>query len=140
MRRLVPGPILVLAGCAGIAGCAGMQGPSAESMQAARTFPANYKAELLAHLRTFLNDPSQVRNAYLSEPALTRIGGTERYINCVRFDARTSAGTYRGSRDHLASYFDGKLEQFVELRPEASERCRSADYQPFPELERLSRR
>ena len=134
MRRLV----LLLA--IGLAGCAGAEGPSAESIQAARTFPANYKTELLAHLRTFLNDPSNVRNAFVSPPTLEQLGGTERYINCVRFDAKAATGGYRGSRDHLASYFNGKLEQFVELRAETSGRCKSAEYQPFPELERLGRR
>ena len=134
MRRLV---LLV---SLGLAGCAGAEGPSAESIQAARTFPANYKAELLAYLRTFLNDPTNVRSAFVSEPKLERFGGVERYITCVRFDAKTAAGTYRGSRDHLASYFGGKLEQFVELRAEAKDRCGSADYQPFPELEKLTRR
>ena len=134
MRRLV-----LFLGLA-LAGCAGMEGPSAESIQAARTFPADYKTELLAYLRAFLNDPSNVRNAYVSQPTLERLGGVERYINCVRFDAKSTTGSYRGSRDHLASYFGGKLEQFVELRAEASDRCRSADYQPFPELEKLARR
>ena len=134
MRRLV------LLFSLALAGCAGAEGPSAETIQAARTFPANYKAELLAYLSTFLNDPSNVRNAFVSEPTLTRLGGVERYVNCVRFDAKSTAGTYRGSRDHLASYFGGKLEQFVELRAEASDRCKSADYQPFPELEKLTRR
>ena len=134
MRRLV----LIVA--ISVAGCAGIEGPSAESVRAIRTFPADYKTELLAHLRTFLNDPSNVRNASVSEPVLTRIQGVERYVNCVRFDAKTGYGGYRGSRDHLASYLGGKLEHFVELRPEASDQCGGANYQPFPELERLPRR
>ena len=122
-----------------LVGCAGVEGPSAENIQAVRTFPTNYKAELLAYLRTFLNDPTNVRNAYVSEPVLTRVRGVERYVNCTRFDAKAATGGYRGSRDHLASYFGGKLEQFVELRADAADQCRSADYQPFPELERLTR-
>jgi len=134
MRRLVLFLIM------GLAGCAGAEGPSAESIAAARTYPANYKAELLAYLQTFLNDPSNVRNAFVSEPTLARFGDTERYISCVRFDAKAASGSYRGSRDHLASFFGGKLEQFVELRAETSDRCRSADYRPFPELEKMARR
>ena len=122
-----------------LAGCAGVEGPSAENIQAVRTFPTNYKAELLAYLRTFLNDPTNVRNAYVSEPVLTRVRGVERYVNCTRFDAKAATGGYRGSRDHLASYFGGKLEQFVELRAEAADQCKGANYQPFPELERLTR-
>jgi hypothetical protein len=135
MRRLLIFCAIVLGGCAGV------EGQSAESLRAARTFPANYKAEILAYLRTFLNDPGHVRNAYVSEPTLTRIQGEERYINCVRFDAKARTGGYRGSRDHLAIYFGGKLEYFVEMRAEGKdERCRSASYEPFSELERLSPR
>ena len=128
---------LVLAVALG--GC--VQAPSTETMQASRVFPANYKAELVAYLRTFLNDPTNVRNAYVSEPVLVRLQAEERYVNCVRFDAKSASGGYRGTRDHLARYFAGKLEYFMELRPEANDdRCRSANYQPFPELERMARR
>jgi hypothetical protein len=124
-----------------LGGCAGVEGPSAETVRAARTFPSDYKTELLAHLRNFLNDPSNVRSAYISQPALGRIEGEERYLACVRFDAKNTYGSYRGSRDHLAVFFGGKLEYFVELRPETrDERCRTATYEPFPELERLARR
>lgn len=135
MRRLA-----IALACA-LSGCAGAEGPSLASLQAARTVPADYKAELLAYLRNFLNDPTNVRGAYVSEPVLGRFQGEERYFSCVRFDAKTSYGRYRGSRDHLAVYFGGKLEYFVELRPDAGDdRCRTVDYGPFPELERLARR
>jgi hypothetical protein len=124
-----------------LGGCAGVEGPSAETVRAARTSPTDYKGELLAYLRNFLNDPSNVRNAFVSRPALGRIQGEERYLSCVRFDARSTTGSYRGSRDHLAVFFAGKLEYFAELRPEArDDRCRDAAYEPFPELERLGRR
>jgi hypothetical protein len=132
-------PMLLLALALG--GCAGVEGPSAETVRAARMVPTNYKAELLAYLRNFLNDPSNVRNAQISQPVLGRVEGEERYLSCVRFDARNTSGSYRGSRDHLAVFFGGKLEYFVELRPEMrDERCRTATYEPFPELERLARR
>jgi len=135
MRRLALIALLALTGCAGV------EGPSAESIQAVHTFPANYRAEVLAYLRTFLNDPTGVRSAFISQPTLTRVRGVERYVSCVRFDAKSATGGgYRGSRDHLVSYIGGKLENFVELRAEASDQCRSADYQPFPELEQLTRR
>jgi hypothetical protein len=134
MRRLA-----AIAALAVLAACA--DGPPVSVLQSARVYPANYRAELLAYLRNFLNDPTNVRNAYLSEPALTRISGEERYVTCVRFDAKNTYGGYRGSRDHLATYFNGKLEYFAELRPEAGdERCRSANYVPFPELQQLTRR
>lgn len=132
MRRLA----LVVA--LGLGGCA--DGPTLDTVRTARVAPANYRTELLAYLRNFLNDPTNVRSAFVSEPALGRFQGEERYFSCVRFDARTSYGRYRGSRDHLAVYFGGKLEYFVELRPDAEDtRCRSAEYVPFPELEQLRR-
>ena len=134
MRRLAVLLAIALGGCA-------TDGPSAGTVRAAHIYPTNYKAELLAYLRTFLNDPTNVHTALVSEPALIKIEGEERYVNCVRFDAKTSSGSYRGSREYLASYFGGKLEYFTELRPEAKhERCKTASYQPFPELEQLSRR
>jgi hypothetical protein len=132
MRRLALLLVLVLGGCA--------DGPTLETSRAARLAPINYRGELIAYLRNFLNDPTNVRNAYVSEPALGRFQGEERYFSCVRFDARTSYGRYRGSRDNLAVYFGGKLEHFVELRPDVQDdRCRNADYVPFPELEQLKR-
>jgi hypothetical protein len=132
---------LVLLFTGALGGCAAIDGPSPETVRAARLYPANYKAELIAHLRNFLNDPTGVRNAYVSEPVLTKIQGEERYVNCVRFNAKSASGSYRGVRDHMARYFGGKLEYFLELRPEANDdRCRGADYQPFPELEQLGRR
>jgi len=135
MRRLA-----VLLACA-LGGCAAAEGPSLDTVRAARIAPANYKAELLAYLRNFLNDPTNVRSASVSEPALGRFQGEERYFSCVRFDAKTSYGRYRGSRDHLAVYFGGKLEHFVELRPGVDDdRCRTAEYRAFPELEQLTRR
>jgi hypothetical protein len=124
-----------------LGGCAGVEGPSAETVRAAKTVPTDYKGELIAYLRNFLNDPSNVRSAFVSQPTLGRIQGEERYLSCVRFDAKTTTGSYRGSRDHVAVFFGGKLEYFFELRAEArDERCRDATYEPFPELERLTRR
>jgi hypothetical protein len=140
MRRLALFLLLVVAAGPALTGCAGVEGPSPEAVQAIHTFPANYKAEVLAYLRTFLNDPTNVHDAYISEPVLTRVRGIERYVSCVRFDAKSTSGRYRGVRDHLASYYGGKLENFVELRQEAADQCRSAEYQPFPELEQLVRR
>jgi len=133
MRWLVVLMALWLGGCA--------DGPTASVMQTARVVPANYRAELLAYLSNFLNDPTGVQNALVSEPALGKFQGEERYFSCVRFNAKSSTGSYRGARDNLALFFGGKLEYFVELRADSQEeRCRSANYLPFPELEKLTRR
>jgi hypothetical protein len=66
---------------------------------------------------------------------LKNVGVGDRYVVCVRFDAKGSDGAYAGVREHLAIFLAGKLDQMGQAR----EQCRDANYQPFPELERLRR-
>ena len=40
------------------------------------TPPVNYKAEIIAYLRNYLNDPTGVRGAFIAEPELRNIPGT----------------------------------------------------------------
>jgi hypothetical protein len=116
-----------------LAGCTGAPN-SPDSASAA--YPTNYKAELLAFLRTYLNDPSNIRDAFISEPSLRVLGTETRYVVCVRYEARRSTGEYAASRERMAVYFAGRFDRFLES---AREQCAGATYQPFPELERLSR-
>jgi hypothetical protein len=102
----------------------------------ATAYPTNYKAELLAFLRTYLNDPSNIRDAFISEPSVRILGTESRYIVCVRYEARRSSGEYAPSRERVAIYYGGRFDRFLES---AREQCAGATYQPFPELERLSR-
>ena len=97
--------------------------------------PANYRAEIIAYQRSYLNDPTGIRGAAISQPALKNLGNTERYIVCVRFNAKNPNGAYAGLRDHLAIFLAGKLDQMGPTR----EQCKDAAYEPFPELERLTR-
>lgn len=125
--------------------CSSYDHPSPEAARAAweaqNVYPASYKSELLAYFRTYLNDPSGVREASVSEPALKPAGLADRYVVCVRFNAKKSSGGYVGNREGLAVYIAGKLDRFVETRnaEPRNETCRDAAYAPFPELERLSR-
>jgi hypothetical protein len=114
-------------------GCAGVPGGRDS---AAVAYPANYRADLLAFLRTYLNDPSNVRDAFISEPSVRILGTETRYVVCVRYEARRSSGEYAPSRERMAVYYDGRFDRFLES---AREQCAGATYQPFPELERLSR-
>lgn len=101
------------------------------------TYPGNYKPEILAFLRNYLNDPTQIRGAFIAEPSLKPAAGSEsRYGVCVRFNARTSSGNYEGSKDRVVFFLAGRLDTMIETR---REQCAGAAYQPFPELERLSR-
>lgn len=106
------------------------------SDEAANVFPAGYKADLLAFLRTYLNDPTNVREAAVSEPVLRPLGADTRYVACLRYNARDTVGKYSGARDRLAVYHRGRFDRLIE---NAREQCKDATYMPFPELERLTR-
>lgn len=112
--------------------------------QANTTYPPNYKSEIVAFMRTYLNDPTGVRDAYVSEPALRALDGMNRYSVCVRYNAKKGGGQYAGVKDALVLFRDGRLDRFVDARlgsgPDiAREQCKTAAYVPFPELGQLSR-
>ena len=98
--------------------------------------PVNYKPELLAYLRTYLNDPTGVRDAYITEPSLMAVGGTQRYVSCLRFNAKNSVGKYEGSKDRVVAFLAGRFDTVALAR---DEQCKTANWQPFPELEKLRR-
>jgi hypothetical protein len=99
-------------------------------------YPKNYRAEAVAFMHTYLNDPNGVREAAMAEPVQRTVGGRVRYITCLRFSARDSDGAYRPSRERAIVYVDGRLDRMME---NASEPCAGATYAPFPELEKMSR-
>lgn len=102
------------------------------------TPPVNYKADILAYLRTYLNNPTGVRGAFIGEPELRAIPGTtaQRYMVCLRFNAKDSTGKYEGSRDRLVAFLSGRLDTLV---PARKDQCEKTNWQPFPELEKLTR-
>jgi hypothetical protein len=99
-------------------------------------YPANYKAELLAFLRTYLNNPVDVHDAEMAEPIQRTVGGRLRYISCVRYNPREADGSYHGPRERGIVYVDGRLDRIIE---NASEPCAGATYAPFPEMEKMTR-
>jgi hypothetical protein len=122
---------------AGLAGCSSDWTRSYERTTAAATTPpVNYRADITAFMRTYLNDPSRIRDAAVSEPELKTFDGVNRYLVCVRYNARRSGGQYAGVKDSLVLFLDGRLDRIVD---NARETCKGAAYQPFPELERLTR-
>ncbi len=99
-------------------------------------YPNNYRAELLAFMKTYLNNPVGVQDAALAEPVQRTVGGRLRYVTCLRFTPRESDGCYRGVRERAVLYVDGRLDRIIE---NASEPCAGAVYAPFPELEKMTR-
>src|SRR6266568_6632666 len=83
-----------------LAACAGSEQGSISFTDdrgtASQPYPANYKAESLAFLKTYLNDPVGVREASMAEPVQRTVGGRLRYVSCLRYAAREADGTTRG--------------------------------------------
>jgi hypothetical protein len=99
-------------------------------------FPDNYRAELLAFMKTYLNNPVGVHDAAMAEPVQRTVGGRLRYISCVRFTPRESDGGYREVRERAILYVNARLDRVVE---NASDICAGAVYAPYPDLEKLTR-
>jgi hypothetical protein len=148
-------------------------------------YPENYKAELLAYLHTYINDPTNIRDATIADPMLKPVnastdgsadpgvgrrsakrgrggnggeeradegsgplglgganpfdsGGSkrERYVVCVRYNAKDRDGRYTGAKQGMAIYFRGRFDGFS---GEPHGACDQAQYKPFPELENLGR-
>jgi hypothetical protein len=100
------------------------------------TPPISYRSDTIAFMHTYLNDPTQIRDAAVSEPALKDFDNARRYVVCVRYNARKSNGEYAGAKDSLVLFRDGRLDRIVD---NARDACKDAAYQPFPELEQLKR-
>ena len=103
---------------------------------ASQPYPDNYRAELLAFMKTYLNDPRCVHDAAMADPVQHTVGGRLRYVSCLRFTPRESDGGYRELRERAVLYVNGRLDRVIE---DASDVCAGAVYAPFPELGKLTR-
>ncbi len=127
-----------------LAGCASDDvGPSKAELKARwdaeNVYPQAYKRDLLAFLRTYLNEPSGVRAASVSAPVLRDVGPGQRYYACVRYTERKSTGGYAQPKDGVAVYVSGKLDRFFDEKREVEPFCKDVAFTPFPELEALTR-
>ena len=98
--------------------------------------PTNYKQEIMDSLTHTLGDPTNLRDTYISDPALVSTGLNQRYAACVRFNTRDADHRYMGVTDQIAYFYGGHLNQLVDATPE---QCGNAAYKPFPELAKLCR-
>lgn len=137
------GVLAVMLAALALGSCANEVGPSKAELKARwdaeNIYPQAYRRDLLAFLRTYLNEPSGVRGAAVSAPMLRDVGPGERYYTCVRYNERKSTGGYAGSKDGVAVYVSGKLDRFFDVPREVMPFCKDAAYTPFPELEALTR-
>jgi hypothetical protein len=97
-------------------------------------FPSGFKKEIVDTLMQTLDDPTNVRDAYISDPVLAKVANDQRYAACVRFNARDANHHYMGSSDKIVYFYGGQLNQLIEA---TKEQCGKAAYKPFPELEKI---
>jgi len=116
----------------GLIGCSGSG--SKQSEENPNVFPVDYKNEILFTMTTTLENPANVRGAFISEPTLSAAGRDQRYVVCVRSDSRNANNNYTGSKDRIGYFYAGHLNQLIEA---TKEQCGNAAYKPFPELEKL---
>ena len=103
---------------------------------ASQPFPSNYRTEILAFMRTYLNNPAGLHDTAMAEPVQRTVGGRLRYVSCLRYAPREADGSYREAHERAIVYVDGRLDRVVE---NAGELCDGAAYAPFPELAGLTR-
>jgi hypothetical protein len=107
-----------------------------EDSSVPQPYPGNYRSELLAFMRTYLNDPVGVRNAMMADPVQRTVGGRERYVACLRYSERQSDGTYREASERAVLFINGRLDRVLQ---NSADVCAGASYAPFPDLEKMSR-
>ncbi len=100
--------------------------------------PQNYRTEIVALMRSYLNDPTGVRDAFVSEPSQRTFDGIARYVSCVRYNAKKVGGQYAGGKDSMVLFRGGRLDRIVDNEL-ARAQCKDAAYTPFPELQQMSR-
>ena len=98
------------------------------------TFPAHYKQEVAAFMRTYLENPRKVRDASIGTPVQRPIAGAPRYVTCLRYNAQNPENKYEGNKERLVIFHAGKVTQFLESDPQV---CAGLAYQRYPEIESM---
>ena len=127
---------LLAAGClVALAGCDAA--PKVEENALPRT--EEYKEAILDYVRSERTDPTGIRDASISVPALRTVSrDVTRYAVCFRYTAKSNSDTrrYDAPKEIAAVFYNGRISQFVAATPDL---CGQAAYQPFPEMQRLCR-
>lgn len=122
---------LVLA-LGGLAACSGDGKKNAEPDP--NLFPKDYKTEIIYTLQKELDDPTNIRDAFITEPFLTQGSREQRYAVCVRSNSRNMNREYTGIKDRIGFFYGGHLTQLIDAKPE---QCGKAAYKPWPELQTI---
>jgi len=126
---------ILLAGCSGAMegfsfGKAPKEAPADPTL-----YPKDYRPEIAAFMRRYLENPTQVRDASIAEPVMRPVGSTQQYITCVRYNPRDGSNRYQGTTTRVALFLSGRLNQFI---PDDQKLCDGLNYQRYPEIESLT--
>jgi hypothetical protein len=139
--RVDPWPLLallavVLGGCSGssLEGFAFGKAPPPPAAPDPNLYPSHYREQVAEFMRTYLTNPTKVKDAQISEPVLRPVAGVPHYVSCVRYNPRDAANQYEGPQIRQATFLGGNLTQF--LAPEG-DACNGLAYQRFPALESM---
>lgn len=97
-------------------------------------FPDHYREKIAEFVRTYLDNPSRIRDASITEPVLRPVAGTPHYVVCVRYNPRNSSNQYEGLQTKQATFLGGNLVQFL---PPEGDACNGLAFQRFPALETM---
>ncbi|OQW57872.1 MAG: hypothetical protein A4S14_08370 [Proteobacteria bacterium SG_bin9] len=133
--------VLAVLAALGLAGCGGGGAPdlglsSISTLGGVQPFPSNYRTELPSFLRTYLNDPRDIREAAIAEPAQRTVQGRQLYVACLRYNAKGPGGAYTGTRERAVVFVGGRLDRLIE---DGSSFCSGATFGPYPDIEKLQR-
>lgn len=131
MTQFAASACLLSALAVGLLGCSSS---SKQPEENPNIVPTDYKNEILNTMTVTLDNPTNIRGAFISEPVLRQAGKQERYVVCVRSDSRNANGHYAGSKDRIGYFYAGHLNQLIDA---TKDQCGNAAYKPFPELEKL---
>ena len=119
--------LLVLAGA--LAACAG------QPKEGEDVLPKDYRNDIKVLLQTTLDDPTNLREAGITEPRIDPNAPIKRYYSCVKYNERElTTKRYKGAVQKVAVFHEGNLNQFID--PPAG-LCVGVAYRPFPEIEKM---
>jgi len=120
---------LIFACGVALAACSSKSPDSADP----NVFPTDYNRQILLTLTQTLVDPTNIKDAGITDPFLRPAGKEQRYVVCVRLNARDASRLYTGVKERIAYFYGGNLNQFVDA---SQGQCANAAYKPWPELEK----
>jgi hypothetical protein len=121
---------LLLATALALGGC-GHNAPDSDS--GINVYPANYKSDILSAMHAYLNDPTGIRDASISEPTLK--SSLSRYVVCLKFTAKKNAKEYAAPKEIAAIFLAGRFDRFIDT---PKDECAGVTYTAFPELQKLT--